>query len=358
MYIIRYLTSFALLSLLHFSSIAEQSRGAKIELLDRPASVMPKPSSALYLSIARVGKRIVAVGEAGLVVISDDDGKTWHQSPVPVSVTLTSVCFVGEKQGWVTGHGGVVLRTTDGGESWTRVADGVMLAKVEVEAASATTLPKRIADAKRLLEEGADKPLLSVYFVDEKNGWVAGAYGLFFSTNDGGNTWQSAIGRINNRKAKHLYSLRRVGSRIYIAGEQGALYRSDEQGEIFNELPISYRGTFFDVVGASDGSVIALGLRGNVFRSLDGSGSWNKVEVGQNSSLTAAIREKDGAILMSDETGRILRSTDHGASFIPLSLQSSSSLTGLIEAADGAIISIGARGIIRTLSMTKVSEKN
>jgi photosystem II stability/assembly factor-like uncharacterized protein len=65
---------------------------------------------AYLTGIARAGKRLVAVGERGIVVLSDDDGATWRQASVPVSVTLAAVQFPTPTQGWVVGHYGVVLR--------------------------------------------------------------------------------------------------------------------------------------------------------------------------------------------------------------------------------------------------------
>ena len=51
-------------------------------------------AEALLLGVARAGKRIVAVGEYGNILLSDDDGKTWHQAKdVPTTVTLTAVAL-------------------------------------------------------------------------------------------------------------------------------------------------------------------------------------------------------------------------------------------------------------------------
>ena len=51
----------------------------------------------------------------GHIAYSDDQGRSWVQAAVPVSVDLTSVSFVTPRLGWVTGHDGVVLRSDDAG---------------------------------------------------------------------------------------------------------------------------------------------------------------------------------------------------------------------------------------------------
>ena len=141
--------------------------------LERPALQVRAPQRQVLQTAARAGTRIVAIGERGLVVLSDDEGKSWRQArQVPVSVSLTAVSFVDALLGWAVGHGGVILHTTDGGETWIRQAEGVTLAKAVLaeaeqvvaqhpgDAAAERALP----DARRLVNDGPDKPLLDVRF--------------------------------------------------------------------------------------------------------------------------------------------------------------------------------------------------
>jgi len=80
-----------------------------------PAIQWRVPNKAVLLASTCAGKRLVAVGECGMVTLSDDDGATWRQGKVPVSVTLTAVDFATPEKGWAVGHSGVVLHTEDGG---------------------------------------------------------------------------------------------------------------------------------------------------------------------------------------------------------------------------------------------------
>ncbi|MBI5444053.1 MAG: glycosyl hydrolase, partial [Deltaproteobacteria bacterium] len=107
------------------------------DLLDRPATVSGRALRSVQLAVARAGKRLVSVGERGTVLLSDDDGRTWRQAKVPVSLTLTCVCFASERSGWAAGHSGVVLRTSDGGETWVKQLDGRQAAQIELAAAKA-----------------------------------------------------------------------------------------------------------------------------------------------------------------------------------------------------------------------------
>src|SRR5438132_7045827 len=77
------------------------------DMLLRPAETVREPQRAVYLAATRAGERIVAVGERGLIAVSDNNGDQWRQVSIPLSATLTGVQFVSAKVGWAIGHCGV-----------------------------------------------------------------------------------------------------------------------------------------------------------------------------------------------------------------------------------------------------------
>jgi len=211
---------------------------APVDVLQRPAELLRAPQRGVYLAATRAGERIVAVGERGAIVVSDDGGVGWRQVPSPVSATLTGVQFASAKSGWAIGHYGVVLGTRDGGDTWTLLLDGRRAAQATLDAAKASAdasalSQKRLADAQRLVADGPDKPFLDLLFVDDQVGFVVGAYNLILRTQDGGKHWQSIADRLDNPKGLHLYTIAAEGTTLYIAGEQGLLLRSDDGGAQF-----------------------------------------------------------------------------------------------------------------------------
>lgn len=60
------------------------------------------------------------VGPHGLIQKQAADGH-WETKPSGVTANLTDITFAGTEIGWAVGQGGVVLRTTNGGESWSRI---------------------------------------------------------------------------------------------------------------------------------------------------------------------------------------------------------------------------------------------
>ena len=105
--------------------------------LSTPAMHVTPTQKTVLIDLARAGERLVAVGERGLVLLSDDHGQSWRQAAVPVSVSLSAVQFVDAHSGWAIGHAGVVLATRDGGESWVVQLDGRRAAQIELDAARA-----------------------------------------------------------------------------------------------------------------------------------------------------------------------------------------------------------------------------
>jgi photosystem II stability/assembly factor-like uncharacterized protein len=277
--------------------------------MTRPAAMVRQPGKAYLAGLARAGNRLVAVGERGIIVLSDDGGKSWRQAKVPTSASLAAVQFPTPKQGWAVGHYGVILHSADGGETWSRQFDGVQAAQRVLHDAQAASgqgasAERYLAEAQRLATDGPDKPFLGLFFSDENNGFVVGAYNLAFRTSDGGKTWTPWQNRLDNPKGNHLYAVHATGDAVYIAGEQGLLLRSTDAGQRFERVDTGYRGSFFALAVGENGELVVAGLRGNAFRSTDRGASWAKLEIPVPVSITAASVRGDRSLLLANQAGQ------------------------------------------------------
>lgn len=278
--------------------------------LGRPAIAARQGERAFLLGAARAGGRMVAVGERGLVVASDDGGGSWRQMATPVSVTLTAVRFVDAKHGVAVGHGGVVLLTSDGGASWSLALDGRRAAALALAAAQARQDELALRDAERLVADGPDKPFLDVLVLSPRDIVVVGAYGLALASSDGGHSWSSLMDRLDNPRALHWYAIRRRGDVVVIAGEQGLALRSIDGGQRFERIETPYKGSFFTVELAGDGDLLLAGLRGNVWRSRDGGVNWSQLHSPMDASITTSLIAPDGSVLLGNQAGFVLRMVD------------------------------------------------
>jgi photosystem II stability/assembly factor-like uncharacterized protein len=224
----------------------------------RPAEKMPLASKSLLLGIVNTGQHIVAVGDRGNIVVSND-GDHWAQVDVPVRATLTAVTFIDDKTGWAVGHDATVLHTADGGKTW-------QLQNFQPE---------------------LEKPLLAVYFADAQNGLAVGAYGLMLHTTDGGTSWSELEASSIREDELHLNSITKLGNgELFITGEQGMLGVSKDGGATWEKLPAPYEGSLYGALPRGDKGALVYGLRGNVFSTDDvRSNKWAKVDIGSATSM-------------------------------------------------------------------------
>jgi photosystem II stability/assembly factor-like uncharacterized protein len=337
------------------ATAAESTAAAKgwRDVLDTPAVQSAFASRSLLFGLARAGERVVAVGQRGHVLWSDDGGKAWQQAEVPVSSDLVAVHFPNATHGWTVGHDGVVLHTSDAGKTWKRQLDGRRAGELMVEyysreaGASLASDPKRAAalvdEAKRFAAQGAENPFLDVWFADASNGFVVGAFGQIFRTTDGGASWQPWLHAVDNPKGLHLNAVRGIGADVYVVGEQGLALKLDRAAGRFRTLELPYNGTLFGVTG-SERAVVVHGLRGSVLRSADGGQSWQTVNTGLQVGLTASTRHDDGRFIIVSQAGHVLASVDDGATFVPVRMERPVPAAAVAASTQGTLIIAGPRG--------------
>lgn len=312
--------------------------------LERSAVLSAKASASVLQGAAQAGQRIVAVGERGIVVLSDDKGKTWRQVAMPVSVGLTAVRFIDAKHGWVVGHGGVVLVTLDGGQTWTKQFDGLAAARRLLDEAQAETSSAGArAEAKRLVADGADKPFLDVFFFDAQRGIIVGAYNLAFETGDGGKTWSPISQRLDNPRGFHLYAVRARGAEVVIVGEQGGVFRSLDHGRTFSKLSLPYKGSFFTVELPGTNEIVVAGMRGNVWRSTDGGVVWTQLAVPTPESITSSMLDARGRVWLGSQAGSVF--SQSAGTVLPTSVKLPP-LNGLLPIAEGRALALSVAGAL------------
>ncbi|MGJ7512699.1 WD40/YVTN/BNR-like repeat-containing protein [Variovorax sp. GT1P44] len=331
---------------------------AASDVLDRPARMSPLAAERLITGIARAGDRLVAVGQRGHIVHSEDGGRLWVQAMVPVSSDLTAVSFVDAKVGYATGHDGVVLGTLDGGHGWTRLLDGRQVNTLvldhmqrRVAASDATEQDRKLlVEAQRNAEAGPDKPFLDLCFVSANEGFVVGAYGLILRTADGGKTWEPWFDRADNPNLLNLYAVRAHRGAIYIAGEAGLLLKLDAGAQRFTVLPSPYKGSLFGLASTKAG-VLAYGMRGNAFLSTDEGAAWSPVNTGLAASIVAGAVATNGTVALVDQAGGIALSIDGGLSFTRSPLRSQVPLAAVAFASTTSLVVGGPRGL-RSIDLT------
>jgi photosystem II stability/assembly factor-like uncharacterized protein len=346
------------------------------------ANLMPvetpklKARQSLLLDTAVAGKRLVAVGERGHIIYSDNDGKQWQQARVPTTQLLTAVYFLSAQQGWAVGHDGLILVSHDGATSWQVQRDGLQaqqainrqnqleaqqrVEQLKRELAStqdtgSAELEEQLGDAIADLEDADTAlaepvftaPLMDIWFSDRLHGWAVGAFGTLLQTTNGGSDWRDVHERVANPDGLHYYGVTgNTDGRMLIAGEAGSLYRSLDAGQTWEQLQSPYDGSWFGVVNntAADRQII-FGLRGNIFYTSDFGNHWTPANSENTLTLAGGTAAPDGTVVLVGSVGAILHSADGGKNFITQMQDNRLSLSSVLIDEQGNYFVAGQGGI-------------
>jgi photosystem II stability/assembly factor-like uncharacterized protein len=139
----------------------------------------------------------VALHSETLVIRTTDGGATWTQHTIP-SFSSIAMSFADESVGWTVGDFGSVARTTNGGITWTAQ------------------------------DPGTDDHLRSVCAVSETEAWAGGAYNTLLHTTDSGETWQSVevdgLEAINRIITINAIEVRPSDGDMWIGGDEGLIF--------------------------------------------------------------------------------------------------------------------------------------
>ncbi|HEY3295023.1 MAG TPA: YCF48-related protein [bacterium] len=193
-----------------------------------------------------------AVGGFGMILKTTDGGVTWTEQTVNSRARFESVACVGSQHVWAAGYNwqtrrGTMARSTDGGQTWT-------------------------------LQYGWQNLWFQqVLFTDTANGWAAGD-GKIYHTANGGQTWQAQF--TNNNYG--LYGLTALDAQTawavgydYMSYAAVILHTTDGGANWQHQFSNSL-GHLWDVsfVNADTGWVV--GVDRNILNTTDGGQTWTE----------------------------------------------------------------------------------
>ena len=265
---------------------------AATDWLDLPARLSSRASSRLMLALAKdsgaTGQTLLAAGQRGIALFSEDGGQVWQQAVTPVYVTLTAL-FAREGRAYAAGHDGIILKSLNGGRTWVRLLDGRDGNALTLAAANRRLKLSRqdenarqaFDDIRSTLEFGPANPLFGI--AARINGGretiiAVGAFGQVFRSHNGGAQWESLLDRFDNADNLHHNSitLTRTGEWV-ITSEAGRIYVSVDDGDSWRRVETGYNGALFGAVeGPAEMATLWVhGFAGSLFLSQDRGFSWH-----------------------------------------------------------------------------------
>lgn len=332
---------------------ASQAADQGYLVLQQPALQLRNPSAVLLISITHAGSRLVAVGEHGVVIYSDDNGASWHQAAVPVEVTITSVAFATDKDGWAAGAYGVILHSTDGGASWKLQITGEQVNQLMLQAAAQASqsnpqdpqAARAVRRASIFAAAGPDKPFLTILALSPTQAIVLGGYRMCVRTANAGASWADCSLNVQDAISHNVYGAILAGNMIYAVGEVGDMFSADMNGDVFKALNSPSTTTLLDILQTKNGTLLAYGVADSMFRSTDGGNSWTSIAVPGGADLTGGAVTRSGMVVVTSENGVAFASKDDGQTFQQLPLTLGMAVFGVAEAANRDLVFVGSAGI-------------
>ncbi|MDX9786540.1 MAG: YCF48-related protein [Desulfobacterales bacterium] len=221
------------------------------------------------------GNNGVIVGTRGLILKTADGGKTWTKIKTEFDKHLFAVAFGDVNNGWAVGEFGTILHTADGGNSW---------------------------QAQSL--EGIDVTLYGCYFLDAMKGVVVGEFEVILSTVDGGVTWQTI--QMNDTDGVALCDvLFKTPEEGIAVGQNGVLLQTQDGGVSWERTKLPISDNLLGI-GVMDDTIFVVGLRGVMLeKAASGEFELNKT-LGISGWLQCVVGSKKGPALIAGDHGRIL----------------------------------------------------
>ena len=262
-----------------------------------------------------------AVGVSGLIIHTTDGGNSWEQQYTGTTDILWSVCFVDAENGWAVGQYMRILNTTDGGNIWTtqNSEDTCSLQEVhfinsnEGWAVGSCGKILHTADGGNNWTEQnvgtTDLKLYSVYFTDNLHGWTGGLGKVLYRTTDGGEAWELlqpyVYTNITYRGIQFTDNLNgwRTGG--------GTSYTTD--GGINWTSSTDYSGYDLQMLDEENGYVV--GSLSHVLKTTNGR-DWSLTQIGYINRLYGVSFTDDMTGWIVGEYGLILHTTDGGVNWV------------------------------------------
>jgi len=230
-----------------------KNNGGSWEVID-----IPSPGFTLRAISFSDRRNGWAVGGYGTIMRTSDGGNSWQQLKRPTEADLVSVTFVNDKVGYMGGskagfdrsinrmiYGVVILRTTDGGQSWRICYEddrseyvGRILALSESDAFVIVDRPLITADGGKTWQpvEANRADLGSIAFTSDGTGYAVSRSGNFYRSLDKGKTWRS-LNVPQSLLQRQWWSIDFADANRGLAvGNGGAIALTDDGGKTWSEI--------------------------------------------------------------------------------------------------------------------------
>ena len=269
-------------------------------------SLYVAPSGTIFASAIYPEKR---------VYYSTDDGATW----VPTKFTFQTSCFASRSNGDIfagTSYDGV-FRSTDNGISWTQASTGMVTNTIVTSfavaqnnslfagvAGNGSGLWKTTNQGETWSRIAFTDTSASVFTDSAGRIYTCTNYGVYMSA-DGGSTWEKIYTGATNCGTVD------PDGRIFLGSDNFAICRSTDGGKTWTPLQTSLqgKGDVHSIAICRDTSVVAA-TTGGLIRSTDHGDTWTTVVPA--AEMNCLLVDEQGTVFAAPRGLPVIRSTDNG----------------------------------------------
>ena len=253
-------------------------------------------------------------GSYGKLLKTTNGGTSWTEYSTPLSYRIEEVCFVDEDYGWISSYDGIA-KTTDGGKTWTKQ----YTPEEDYETSGVTFVNREkgwiCGDNGLLMETNdggdtwnsqsidTDGNFYDVFFLNENDGWAVGAgrSPMEYSTNDGGKTWEyNYIGPCPKNCV--YFSDKDNG---WIAGKRNYKYNGSSFNSILGDVEPWLNGIHF----ANNKVGCMVGDDGYIIFTENSGEDWKKIEVETTNDLESCFFASENTGFIVGREGTIIKIT-------------------------------------------------
>ena len=267
------------------------------------------------------------VGQFGTILKTTDGGDTWSPQISGTAQQLNSVRFVNSTIGYASGNTGTILKTMDGGDTWTAQTSGTTEHLFDMSFADSSTgyiakNPSLNSFVLKTTNGGTDWVSItgpfaastSAFFLNGSTGYVTGLSSPTMSfTANGGADWTTQTNSAGGLNSVY-FSTADTG---YACGNSSAGIRTTDAGTTWSSMtfPVSgnYRSVFFTstTTGYIAGQ-LGTGSSPLIMKTTDGGTSWVDQPTGQAQFLNSIYFPDTNTGYTCGRVGLMLKTTTGG----------------------------------------------
>jgi photosystem II stability/assembly factor-like uncharacterized protein len=243
---------------------------------------------------------VYAVGGGGSILKSTDGGNTWSSSINNTGLISTyyAVSFTSDSVGYAAGINGDMVKTTDAGATWTSITQSFQTNYTYGMSFPSKSIGYQVGYGGVIIKttdagatwtkqtSGITTHLRSVCFLNDTVGYTCGLSGKIIKTTNGGTTW-TALSQSLATGSLYCITFKTVNLG-YVVGAKGVILKTTDGGANWTKQTTPITSTLYSAFFVNDSTIYAAGNLGVVLKTSDGGTNWTK-EVTDATSILSSI---------------------------------------------------------------------